>query len=572
MAGRYPVDLLLSGLLLSPAACGRLYTHNPQEIVAYDYPSAELPPGEMETVGTPRRWKDPYVQRVDLLPGRTIFASPDQSFDMFARVTGIGFYSGNDPFPIPYGDNTFGEIPDLAWASSALLQGQTHPNDGYRFTVRIPSAAALATIPQQRFGLVSATLENAHIGLDDFRPGFVIVGVLAEVNPYWDHVTADPVGSTLPGVALIDGLTLWGCRNDMPLAFAGLGRTGPYTGDCPASTDPAITDPGLEGSAALFSARRRVVWADVSWGSGCDWLDFRVAPTGGAPTGCVRRPVFDAQGPAGPTAVLDIPVRVWKHVETKSGTGSTRTIPVSLEHVKQASDEDLATLTAIMAENLGGMSFTAVEYVELDGDYTIDLPFEQGVGAAIRQECTSSPVALILAGQSSGAQIPDTPNLLVQNLLSRDLTDAINLVYVQGISRPRAFACRGDETGLVFVSWRDRKPTLVAHEIGHALSLVPPLDPNDPEAPAPDAVGHTDELPEFAPRNLMYGYEDDRVSEDRHHLSLGQVFRMSLSHRSWIHRRMSDIPYLPAIECQETYDTDLPCPLLYQDHLYLEVP
>jgi hypothetical protein len=80
----------------------------------------------------------------------------------------------------------------------------------------------------------------------------------------------------------------------------------------------------------------------------------------------------------------------------------------------------------------------------------------------------------------------------------------------RGLHCPRALPERPDD--IVLVSWKSYVPSTVPHELGHALGL-----------------DHT-----TLAENLMHDRVDTALPLRRHHLTLGQAFRISAVPRSWV--------------------------------------
>ncbi len=96
-----------------------------------------------------------------------------------------------------------------------------------------------------------------------------------------------------------------------------------------------------------------------------------------------------------------------------------------------------------------------------------------------------------------------------------------------------------------------------AHELGHALGLISPY------------FGHIDGVSGFIRDNVM-STDAATGQDDRHRLSLGQLFRMHVDGRSWL-RRNSDLTDGPFTCSCDPYSTKV-CPALSADLRPLLVP
>ena len=102
----------------------------------------------------------------------------------------------------------------------------------------------------------------------------------------------------------------------------------------------------------------------------------------------------------------------------------------------------------------------------------------------------------------------------------------------------------------VLLSWEDRTPTTLVHELGHALSLLEPQQ------------GHTDGIAGFHSDNVMWSY---LATTERSHFSIGQAYRMNLEERSWRNSPAGGPLKLPTVRCECDPYASAKCPVLGAD-------
>jgi hypothetical protein len=151
---------------------------------------------------------------------------------------------------------------------------------------------------------------------------------------------------------------------------------------------------------------------------------------------------------------------------------------------------------------------------------------------------------------------------------------SVNVVYVEdiifgGASGPRGLTCERPigRPPIIVMSYLRKAPTTLAHELAHAMGLMPSFF-NDWHG------GHTWGVPGFDITNLMWT-EENGTALPRDQISLGQAFRMHVDARSWVNVQR-DAPIggaaakLPSIRtgdtetCQPERTTTIPCPMLRQ--------
>jgi hypothetical protein len=201
----------------------------------------------------------------------------------------------------------------------------------------------------------------------------------------------------------------------------------------------------------------------------------------------------------------------WSH-DSKQPLEMTMRVPVSVpirlyvpsswpEAQKAKVELDLATTLA--AQNRAGLVFVAPSSV----------PYSSAQATIIGTGC-SGVANLTLNGP---------PSLYDPNV--------INVYYVYNSEGWSGYNCHevpltAVTTGpvaenVIFISiWR-RAVTTLTHELGHALGLR-------------GAVAHANGLAGFTTKNLLMSGVDLNTMAAQDHLSLGQVYRMSLDKQSWL--------------------------------------
>ena len=107
----------------------------------------------------------------------------------------------------------------------------------------------------------------------------------------------------------------------------------------------------------------------------------------------------------------------------------------------------------------------------------------------------------------------------------------------------------GIADGVILIDYFERHDgTVLAHELGHAVGLLPP-------------VGHVNNYAGFDETNVMWPQGAASFPEERDRFTLGQIYRMNIDSHSW--RVIKHDP--PGVMCQRSPDGDDPCPWLRQD-------
>jgi hypothetical protein len=164
---------------------------------------------------------------------------------------------------------------------------------------------------------------------------------------------------------------------------------------------------------------------------------------------------------------------------------------------------DLAYANAVYDDNKAGIAF-GMDIVELSLIEQLELAW-------------LLPAALLKALVVGGFDVFDVVCAIPGQFEAKGyyVPGRLNVYYM---ALPFAGLTCEDDRNIIFVGlWK--KPATLAHELGHSLSLL-------------GDVGHTNELPGFAPQNVMW----TGGSELRHHLSLGQVFRQNVDETSTLNR------------------------------------
>lgn len=191
--------------------------------------------------------------------------------------------------------------------------------------------------------------------------------------------------------------------------------------------------------------------------------------------------------------MLELPVKAWIAVSTlESLLWWGETDP------KVVVKEDFADATQLYDENKTGIAFEW-EHGEVEPEGW----------ALIKEKLAGTPVLdLLLAGGVAPAVCSLTDGL--EAIGFRD-PDRVNVYY---LPLPFTGMICDDDRHVIFVGLV-KKPGTLAHELGHALSLLGP-------------GGHPNDLPGFDATNVMWV----RESVPRSHFSLGQAFRMNLDETS----------------------------------------
>ena len=103
---------------------------------------------------------------------------------------------------------------------------------------------------------------------------------------------------------------------------------------------------------------------------------------------------------------------------------------------------------------------------------------------------------------------------------------------------------------VMFLSVSKALPTMMAHEIGHALSLKHSGVENL-------AFGN------FEEKNIMHDSDNASLTSPRAVLTLGQMYRVYVDDRSWLNAPVGGAPArrnAPTKHCQDGYSTTGPCP------------
>lgn len=133
------------------------------------------------------------------------------------------------------------------------------------------------------------------------------------------------------------------------------------------------------------------------------------------------------------------------------------------------------------------------------------------------------------------------------------------VLFVPGIGdEGKGWTCQpqSDRQGqVIFIAWDEFTPSTLAHELGHALSLLGPY--------LNFANGHTNHLDGFTRANLMWSSGDFRVRTGRTHLSVGQVYRMNLHPKSLLNVYLDPVDRIER-NCQEDLGPGV-CPALAED-------
>ena len=198
---------------------------------------------------------------------------------------------------------------------------------------------------------------------------------------------------------------------------------------------------------------------------------------------------------------------------------------------------ELASVQTTLNENRMGieLAYGAADQVFESIDVTADL-------LAQTDWCGAE-----LVGFLNGRDLAATPDLFV-------------IIVREMYSNLKGKRCPVNPTGgsVIFLSHSDFSSITLAHELGHALSLVGPhVDYND---------GHAF-LPEFALNNIMWAHNDPMLRKARSEFTAGQVYRMNVHQASWLNR-VIPVTEQTIVDCQVGTGADYPtnpgdvCPAL----------
>jgi hypothetical protein len=138
--------------------------------------------------------------------------------------------------------------------------------------------------------------------------------------------------------------------------------------------------------------------------------------------------------------------------------------------------------------------------------------------------------------------------------------DQMNVYYVSDIvftgydtwSGLNAIDCGGLYAGpgnISFVSLPDHLPIIVAHEVGHGLSL------------RHAGTGNYMMGGGFTTANVMYDAGDLETAQLRNELSLGQSYRLNVDQRSWLNAGAAALRTGPTKTCADDFTSVVPCPI-----------
>ena len=142
--------------------------------------------------------------------------------------------------------------------------------------------------------------------------------------------------------------------------------------------------------------------------------------------------------------------------------------------------------------------------------------------------------------------------------------DTLNVYYAESLrSAQRGQYCYPLDPGpkahsaanrdVVFVSLDIKMESTLAHEIGHALGLIIPLD----------LSGHVDEMSLQVPFPGHRGNLMDGGAEDITNITLGQIYRMHFDSLSWLNVGLPPSVRPPSLrDCGEKVYEHSPCPPL----------
>ena len=322
------------------------------------------------------------------------------------------------------------------------------------------------------------------------------------VTPAPDWIRAPHMVNDWPSIALVDGTSAGKNYNDSTFAFAESRELATF--DCSGA---------MCGEITIFSPRQGIRRDTVGWKTGCDYVDF----AGGAAgvTGCTSPAATSVLSPLPP--LVHVPVLIW---QASNAPG-----------VDNAIADDIAYAKSVFNQPWTGL--------------VLDVKVEIAWAA-------SSPTYL----NACDDPVHDITNQLVGIPDTAFRPYRVTVAYVDDISGGAiaAFACPYDpvEGPVALISESGMGGSTLAHELGHALGQW-----------FADSTLHTDHLPKFDKSNLMWSEESDDSRSIRKHLTLGQLFQISLRDSSFVRRLPGSVP--KGLLCPPKPGSDTPCPAFAKD-------
>lgn len=434
-------------------------------------------------------------------------------------------------------------VPNVAFTMRALVRdqhGMMLP-DSYAASVAwtLPPGAALKVDPAgasttgASIGILATTsgptsLQASLSGITEPATARITVATASEVGAL-DWIIAPHKRGQSPAVALVDGhSSLW--NNDRVFTFVGnsaldifLHSESPY-------------EPGNWGRLSLFPYGWSVAYTAVTWKAMCDVADFTSGPnvdatqmfgaTASAVTGCSTPTVPSLALPT--TLAAAVRKAAWRNIDG-----------IVSADVRRAKDALAQVPTGLVFEpNISpALGYTGVDvYATADGSCLLD-----GDLGVVTQ--------LVNRGQLSNTEFqPNKMTIVYVDHVTIKLATSGGAAVdapVPGIACPSHI----NFGTIVLISVQDRHDTTLAHEVGHALGPWPNW-------------GHAEDsgIPnEFDAGNLMWGGEVDDAAANRRHLTLGQIFRITLAQKSFVQGQVN------GIVCDADMMKDVPCPRLSTD-------
>jgi hypothetical protein len=432
------------------------------------------------------------VAEIQVLPPR-VWAVPGATFTLRARLIDRSGYVLPDE-----------RAAELSWKPKPGTGLRVAPPNGSTTVVTTPSIGEV-TFPVSSQLTVALGSGPSVIVPVDVGPAVTSLGI--------DWGQAKHAPKDAPVIVLVDGATDRSF-SDTLIAFVGQGPLDYLkcqTANC--------------GEITLFS-RTNQLWrhSKVDWKGGCELVDYVGSPDALCTT-------------------------------LREAAGGPRRLPVTVYNFGAGSDldatiqTDIAFARKVLTDGWTGLNLSPPTIVTRPSrDVVLDVQEPDW-------KCPESGDFDVRARLVEDDGIPDAQfqpgNITIAYVGNLVRRDGIVLEGWRGYSCPWS----GRNGGIVLVSWSQRGPTTLAHELAHAIG---------PWQTSP--WGHTNAVEGFSEGNILWPWETDFRPTPRSLLTLGQSFRMSLDAYALFNRTSTILG--PGVEiCQQFLEStsDTPCPRLTKD-------